>query len=118
MRCSAAARFFSWALNTSLAIVAKWSCVNLTVGLLYSMPTVLRERGFRVVIFLPPREHAPPHVHVQKLSGEVVIELADGDRPQTIRNVVGLRTREITAAFWLVEEHSEHLMASWRKYHG
>src|SRR5439155_17759960 len=30
-----------------------------------AMPTVLRVGPFRVIIFLPPREHRPPHVHVQ-----------------------------------------------------
>lgn len=38
------------------------------------MPTVLREDGFRVVVYGPPREHPPPHVHVEHgAKGLVVI---------------------------------------------
>lgn len=39
------------------------------------MPTVIQRDGFRVVIFLPPREHGPAHVHVCKAGTEVVITL-------------------------------------------
>jgi hypothetical protein len=81
------------------------------------VPTVLRAGGLRVVILLPPREHAPPHVHVRDASGEVVIELADGARKQSVRKIAGMRTRDVAAAFWLVEEHTKYLMARWREYH-
>lgn len=82
------------------------------------MPTVLRAEGFRVVIFLPPREHDPPHVHVRSASGEVVIELAVGGTPQTIRQVSGMRTTDVTSAFWIVEESTDYLLARWKEYHG
>ena len=82
------------------------------------MPTVLRRAGFRVVIFLPPREHAPAHVHVQNAGGEVVIELASGTRPQGIRSVAGMRTPDVVRAFRIVEDHAEFLLATWREYHG
>lgn len=82
------------------------------------MPTVLRTGGFRVVIFLPPREHAPPHVHVRNATGEVVIELATAVTPQTIRQISGMRTADVVRAFWLVEENTEYLLACWRGHHG
>jgi hypothetical protein len=82
------------------------------------MPTVLRAGGFRVVIFLPPREHAPPHVHVRSARGEVVIALAATGKPQTIRRVTGLRPSEVAEAFWVVEANTEFLLARWREYHG
>lgn len=82
------------------------------------MPTVLRRAGFRVVIFLPPREHAPPHVHVRKAGAEAVIELASGGRPQTIRSLAAMRTADVVRAFRIVEEHTEFLLAAWRQYHG
>ena len=81
------------------------------------MPTVLREGRFRVLIYLPPCEHEPPHVHVWSAGGEVVIDLAVGTKPQTIRSVAGMRTADITAAFHLVERHTAHLLQCWRKYH-
>lgn len=82
------------------------------------MPTVLRIAGFRVVIFLPPREHRPPHVHVRNATGEVVIELAALGRPQTIRDAVGMRSHDVATAFWIVEEHMDYLLERWRDYHG
>lgn len=82
------------------------------------MPTVLKAFGFRVVIFLPPREHAPPHVHVRNNSGEVVIELATEGHTQTIRGTAGMRAADVTDAFWLVEEHTEFLLECWRRFHG
>lgn len=82
------------------------------------MPTVLRRAGFRVVIFLPPREHAPPHVHVRDVGGEVVIGLASGTRSQEIRSVAGMRTPDVVRAFRIVEDHAEFLLAKWREYHG
>lgn len=82
------------------------------------MPTALRRDGFRVAIFLPPREHAPPHVHVRRTGGEAVIELASGGRPQTIRAFAAMRTADVVRAFRIVEEHTEFLLAAWGRYHG
>lgn len=82
------------------------------------MPTVLRVGGFRVVIFLPPREHGPPHVHVRNASGEVVIEFATASKGQMIRDVSEMRAGDVAKAFWIVEEHSDYLLECWREYHG
>ena len=81
------------------------------------MPTVLRAAGFRVVIYLPPREHEPPHVHVWKAGGEVVVELTTAGRPQTIRSVSDMRTVDVIKAFRLVETQTEYLLTCWRQYH-
>ena len=82
------------------------------------MPTVLRVGGLHVVIFLPPREHRPPHVHVRNADGEVVIVLPDAGRGPVIREVSGMRTPDVVAAFRLVEEHAMFLLQRWREYHG
>lgn len=82
------------------------------------MPTVLRAGGFHVLIYLPPREHAPPHVHVWNADGEVVIALAIPGARQTVRSVSGMRPSDVTAAFWLVEERAEYLLQRWKEYHG
>ena len=82
------------------------------------MPTVLRVAGFRVAIFLPPREHEPPHVHVVHAEGETIIELASAGRHQTLRSVAGMRTADVVRAFRIVEEHAEYLLTKWREYHG
>ena len=70
------------------------------------------------MIFLPPREHGPPHVHVRKSTGEAVITLATTDGPQTIRSVFGMRTTDVVAAFRIVEDHTEYLLQRWREHHG
>ena len=82
------------------------------------MPTVLRQDGFRVIVFLPPREHGPPHVDVQNTDGEVVIELATTGVPQHVRRIADMRDRDVLRAFWLVESRSEFLHDCWRRYHG
>jgi hypothetical protein len=82
------------------------------------MPTVLDVNGFQVRVLLPPREHGPPHVHVSKGGGEVVITLPDGATPLAIRTIHGMKTADVVAAFRLVETHLEPLRAAWRQYHG
>lgn len=82
------------------------------------MPTVLREAGFQIVIFLPPREHEPAHVHVWNADGEAVIELATTTHSQSIRSVWGMRTNDVATAFWIVEEHTDYLLERWREHHG
>ena len=82
------------------------------------MPTVLRLNGFRVVIFLPPREHAPPHVLVQHATGEAVIRLASGGATQSLVSVTGLRDADAARAFWMVESHSKYLLERWMEIHG
>lgn len=114
----AAARFGSMAPNRP-----EWPdpfpvAVTYPLGYFPWVPTVLRMGRFRVLILLPPREHEPPHVHVWHAGGEVVIELPAGDRPQAVRSVAGMRTADVTAAFWLVEEHADYLLQCWRRYHG
>lgn len=82
------------------------------------MPTVLQVRGFRVRILLPPREHPPPHLHVTKGDGEVVILLPGPQGVVAIRTVHRMRTADVVAAVRLVEAHVAQLEAAWRKYHG
>ncbi len=70
-----------------------------------------------MVIYLPPREHEPPHVHVWKAGAEVVIALATPRRRQATRSVAQMRTVDVVKAFRIVEEHTEYLLARWRDYH-
>ena len=77
------------------------------------MPTVIQRDGFRVVIFLPPREHGPAHVHVRKAGTEVVITLD----PIGIRVVERMRAADVVQAVRLVEDNRAHLLKEWRKRH-
>ncbi len=82
------------------------------------MPTVLRANGFQIRVYPPPREHGPPHVHIVKGDGSVIIELATTDREPRIRSVVSMRDTDIIAALRLVETHRDFLWVQWRTYHG
>ena len=94
------------------------ACRNLTARLHFHMPTVLDANGFQVRVLLPPREHGPPHVHVYKGGGEIVITLPDGESPPAIRTIHGMKSTDVVAAVRLVEGHLVPLRAAWRTYHG
>ncbi len=82
------------------------------------MPTVLRADGFRIVMYGPPREHPPPHVHVEYgTSGLVVLRLATGTSPQKVWAVYGMMERDVRRAYCLVDRHHEMLMHAWREIH-
>ena len=76
------------------------------------MPTVLRQDGFEVRIYTA--DHTPPHVHVFKGGGEVVVEID----PLSVREAKGMSRREEAAATRLVEEHQDKLREAWRRFHG
>jgi hypothetical protein len=81
------------------------------------MPTVLREKGFRVVIY--PNDHLPSHVHVLKGDSEVRIELGDKEKPPKLLSVSGkISDKDIAKAFYLVKAHQFELLAKWRNIHG
>lgn len=81
------------------------------------MPTVLRVAGYRVLIYLPPREHGPPHVHIRHGRGDIVIELSQSADPPKIRRISRMKNQDAVVAFWIVEQHAEFLLRCWRKYH-
>jgi hypothetical protein len=79
------------------------------------MSTPVREGGFKVRVLAPPREHGPPHVHVVRHRGEVLIELD----PLSIKEVRGrIKDADIVKAFRIVEAHVDVLLAEWRRIHG
>lgn len=83
------------------------------------LPTILRHHGFRVVIYVPPREHGPAHVHVFRTAGEeLVIWLGDASTGPSIGDAVGMRDADAVKAFRVVEAHHAFLLACWRAYHG
>lgn len=82
------------------------------------MPTIIRSNGFAVRILLPPREHAPSHVHVVKGGGEVIIRLGEMGRPVRIIEVHGMKASEVVKAVRLVEIWKQELLTSWEEIHG
>lgn len=80
------------------------------------MPTVRRQNGFEVIIYL--NDHPPPHVHVFRAEGEVIIYLGDGETPPQVRENVDMSQRDERRALRLVAEHQNELLVAWRRYHG
>jgi hypothetical protein len=79
------------------------------------MITVLRESGFRVVIFSD--DHEPAHVHAYA-DGEAKINLSGpGNRPQLVWAVAMTRA-DIRRCMKLVEDHQTALLARWKQIHG
>ena len=81
------------------------------------MPTVLRESGFRVVIYTRD-EHPPAHVHVWKAGGEAVFQLGGEAELPSLREVNGMPKRDARRALDLVTAHQESLLARWEEIHG
>lgn len=81
------------------------------------MPTVLTQNGFYVRMYLPPREHGPPHVHVRYAGTEVIIALGDATTAPTIVEVHGMGTREVVRAYRIVEANQARLLKAWGLYH-
>lgn len=80
------------------------------------MPTILREQGFRVVIY--PNDHLPSHVHVFKGSGEVRIELGDEESNPSLMTIAGqISDKDVAKALYLVKESQAKLLARWREIH-
>ena len=83
------------------------------------VPTVIRQGGFRVSIFGPPREHGPPHVHVYKGSAAVVvIRLGLPGQGIAIREIHDMKRADVVKAYRLVEAHAETLQKAWEDIHG
>lgn len=75
------------------------------------MVTVLREAGFRFVIYTD--DHEPAHVHVYGDSeARIDIQIV---RPISNR---GMRKRDLSVALAIVGLNRDMLLAKWREIHG
>jgi hypothetical protein len=85
------------------------------------VPTVkiFEEGPLTVRVYAPPREHRPPHVHVESTNGgEVLGKLGDEDTAPSLWQVHGMNRQDAVRAVRIVEENQEEFLAEWRKYHG
>ncbi len=79
------------------------------------MVTVLREAGFRFVIYTD--DHEPAHVHVIG-DGELKVALRDGDAlPQLVR-AIGMKAGDRRKAMDIVRANQSMLLARWQEIHG
>jgi hypothetical protein len=87
------------------------------------MPTIIRQDGFRVVIY--PNDHTPSHVHVIKNNGEVRINLGSIDiesgetliSPSLISVAGTISDKEVVKALALVKKFQAQLLDKWSEVH-
>jgi len=83
------------------------------------MVKLLEKGGFRVYLYSPPREHEPPHLHVEcSQGGEVTIRLSEDDAPPTLWQNHHMRWKNVREAVRLVEAHQQRFLEEWRRLHG
>jgi hypothetical protein len=76
------------------------------------MPTLLTERGFRIVIYF--NDHSPAHVHVKRAGHEAKFTLD----PVGMLDNYGFNQNEIKLITEIVEKHQTMLLEAWRSYYG
>jgi hypothetical protein len=80
------------------------------------MPTILRFRGLRVVIYT--NDHWPPHVHVIAPEAQAKIALGEArQRPFVLLNE-GLSRRQLAWALTEIDRNRELLLTRWREIYG
>ena len=82
------------------------------------MPTIIRQGGFRIVIY--PNDHVPAHVHVLKGDGGVRIDLGSIEPllSPSLMSVTGkISDKDVAKALWLVREHQIELLEKWSEIH-
>jgi hypothetical protein len=77
------------------------------------------EGGFRVYVYSPPREHQPPHVHVESTNGgEVLVLLGDEEALPSLWQNHHMSAADARAALRIVEENRARFLEEWRRLHG
>ncbi|MCY7345362.1 MAG: DUF4160 domain-containing protein [Pyrinomonadaceae bacterium] len=78
------------------------------------MPTVIRKKGFQVIIWTD--DHPPMHVHVFKAEAELIVNL--GDRQAAVRDNYAMKRTDVRQALRLIDENRNLLTEKWREIHG
>jgi hypothetical protein len=80
------------------------------------MPTILRFRGFNIVIYT--LEHGPAHVHAKGRGVEATFNLNCGGGAVELRERKGTTTTEEAALAGFIAENRDILCAAWEALHG
>jgi uncharacterized protein DUF4160 len=80
------------------------------------MPTVLRFRRLRVVIY--PNDHRPAHVHVVGNGCEAVFDLHCANGPPELRENYGFNIRALTRIKADLAAKLSTLCRAWESIHG
>jgi hypothetical protein len=74
--------------------------------------------GFQVYVYSPPREHQPPHVHVESRNGgEVLVLLGDDDTSPSLWQNHHMSAPDAREALRIVTEHQQQFLAEWSRLH-
>ena len=80
------------------------------------MPTVLRVRGLRIVVY--PNDHRPAHVHVIGQQREAVFRLNCPGGPVQLRENYRFPAAEITVVRAELDQALARLCSEWELIHG
>lgn len=75
------------------------------------MPAIFTKDGFR--FFFYSNDHEPMHVHVRRGGGEAVFEVGT---EIVLRESAGLKTKELSAAEDLAEQHKDLIIRKWHEH--
>ena len=79
------------------------------------MPTILRFRNFRIMIFTD--DHEPPHVHAIGPDSRASYNLLCAIRDITLRHSENLKPQEERALSTFIVDNVETLCRAWREIH-
>lgn len=79
------------------------------------MPNILRQEGFRFVIY--HSDHAPPHTHVFK-SGETVLIIGGLDIKPSVRENRGMSRKDERKALRIAAQKQDYLLERWYEING
>ena len=83
------------------------------------MVRIHEEGAFRVYVYAPPREHLPPHVHVEcTRCGDVLVRIGDNETAPSLWQNHHMSAADAREALRIVEVHQLQFLAEWRKLHG
>lgn len=83
------------------------------------MVKVHDEGAFRVYVYSPPREHQPPHVHVECAEGgEVLVFLGAEDTAPLLWQNHHMKAIHALEALRIVQERQQRFLAEWGRLHG
>lgn len=80
------------------------------------MPTILRQDGFRFVIFVD--DHEPAHLHVWYGGAIARIRIGDPNSPPRMVDPGSMRTPDARRAVRIVERRQGEFLNAWRRIHG
>lgn len=77
------------------------------------MPTILREKGYSVKIFVAEQDE-PAHVHISRDDAQVKAWLA----PVRLTRNRGFRPQELSEIFRILTKHETQLLHAYHELHG